>query len=222
MHLPDSQYSSLSHLQDRVLLASLLPAPVLVIRSPTGLDLSKIQTVLQQLGYQPDMLLYADNMLSAQSMITEHLPNLILYHAATTSEISVIRPLKQQSLDTPVIAILNTHSTALIYSALLSGADSYMQHHDSLPQFADSLKTVLRGGAYIHTELADYLLHQPSVKACLNFAELQLLQVMSQHKSQTERQDQLQMKNYQIYSRVKYIYRKLFRLSLNSSIVCSK
>lgn len=203
-------------------MASLLPAPVLVIRSPTGLDLSKIQTVLLQLDYQPDMLLYADNMLSAQSMITEHLPNLILYHAATTSEISLIHQLKQQSPDTPVIAIFNTHSTALIYSALLSGADSYMQHQNSFSEFAESLKTVLRGGAYVNTELADYLLHQPSVKACLNFAELQLLKVLSQHQSQTERQDQLQMKNYQIYSRVKYIYRKLFRLSLNSSIVCSK
>ena len=197
-------------------MASLLPAPVLVIRSPTGLDLLKIQTVLLQLGYQPDMLLYADNMLSAQSMITEHLPNLILYHAATTSEISLIRQLKQQSPDTPVIAIFNTHSTALIYSALLSGADSYMQHHDSLPQFADSLKTVLRGGAYVNTELADYILHQPSAKTCLDFAELQLLKVISQYTLQAERQNQLEMKDYQIYSRVKHIYRKLVRLSLNS------
>ena len=197
-------------------MASLLPAPVLVIRSPTGLDLLKIQTVLLQLGYQPDMLLYADNMLSAQSMITEHLPNLILYHAATTSEISLLRQLKQQSPDTPVIAIFNTNSTALIYSALLSGADSYIQHHDSLPQFADSLKTVLRGGAYIHTELADYILHQPSAKTCLDFAELQLLKVISQYTLQAERQNQLEMKDYQIYSRVKHIYRKLVRLSLNS------
>jgi DNA-binding NarL/FixJ family response regulator len=197
-------------------LASLLPAPVLVIRSPTGLDLLKIQTVLLQLGYQPDMLLYADNMLSAQSMITEHLPNLILYHAATTSEISLIRQLKQQSPDTPVIAIFNTNSTALIYSALLSGADSYIQHHDSLPQFAESLKIILHGGAYIHTELADYILHQPSAKTCLDFAELQLLKVISQYTLQAERQNQLEMKDYQIYSRVKHIYRKLVRLSLNS------
>ncbi|ENU63171.1 response regulator transcription factor [Acinetobacter lwoffii] len=197
-------------------MASLLPAPVLVIRSPTGLDLLKIQTVLLQLGYQPDMLLYADNMLSAQSMITEHLPNLILYHAATTSEISLIRQLKQQSPDTPVIAIFNTNSTALIYSALLSGADSYIQHHDSLPQFAESLKIILHGGAYIHTELADYILHQPSAKTCLDFAELQLLKVISQYTLQAERQNQLEMKDYQIYSRVKHIYRKLVRLSLNS------
>jgi len=178
--------------------------------------------VLQQLGYQPDMLLYADNMLSAQSMITEHLPNLILYHAATTSEISLIRQLKQQSPDTPVIAIFNTNSTALIYSALLSGADSYIQHHDSLPQFAESLKIVLHGGAYIHTELADYILHQPSAKTCLDFAELQLLKVISQYTLQAERQNQLEMKDYQMYSQVKHIYRKLIRLSLNSSIVCSK
>ena len=197
-------------------MASLLPALVLVIHSSTGLDLSKIQSVLLQLGYQPDMLLYADNMLSAQSMITEHLPNLILYHAATTSEISLIRQLKQQSPDTPVIAIFNTNSTALIYSALLSGADSYIQHHDSLPQFAESLKIILHGGAYIHTELADYILHQPSAKTCLDFAELQLLKVISQYTLQAERQNQLEMKDYQIYSRVKHIYRKLVRLSLNS------
>ena len=197
-------------------MASLLPAPVLVIRSPTGLDLLKIQTVLLQLGYQPDMLLYADNMLSAQSMITEHLPNLILYHAATTSEISLILQLKQQSPYPPVIAIFNTDSIATIYSALLSGADSYMQHHDSLQQFAESLKIVLRGGAYIHTELADYILHQPSAKTCLDFAELQLLKVISQYTLQAERQNQLEMKDYQIYSRVKHIYRKLVRLSLNS------
>src|SRR5690606_34599318 len=201
------------HLQDRVLLASLLPAPVLVIRSPTGLDLSKIQTVLLQLGYQPDMLLYADNVLSAQSMITEHLPNLILYHATITSEISLIHQLKQQSPYPPGITIFNTDSTALIYSSSLSGADSYMLHHDSLPQFAESLKIVLRGGAYIHTELADYILHQPIAKTCLNFAELQLLKVLSQHQSQVERQNQLQMRDYQMYSRVKHIYRKLFRLS---------
>lgn len=197
-------------------MASLLPAPVLVIHSSTGLDLSKIQTVLLQLGYQPDMLLYADNILSAQSMITEHLPNLILYHAATTSEISLIRQLKQQNPYPPVITIFNTDAIATIYSALLSGADSYMQHHDSLPQFAESLKIVLRGGAYIHTELADYILHQPIAKTCLNLAELQLLQVLSQHKSQAERQNQLQMKDYQMYSRVKHIYRKLVQLSLNS------
>ncbi|MCO8080657.1 DNA-binding response regulator [Acinetobacter lwoffii] len=203
-------------------MASLLPAPVLVIHSSTGLDLSKIQTVLLQLGYQPDMLLYADNMLSAQFMITDHLPNLILYHAATTSEISLIRPLKQQSPDTPVIAIFDTNTTALIYSALLSGADSYMQHQNSFSEFAESLKTVLRGGAYIHTELADYILHQPIAKTCLNLAELQLLKVISQHTLQAERQNQLQMKDYQMYSRVKHIYRKLVRLSLNSSIVCSK
>ena len=197
-------------------MASLLPAPVLVIHSSTGLDLSKIQSVLLQLGYQPDMLLYVDNMLSAQSMITEHLPNLILYHAATTSEISLILQLKQQSPYPPVIAIFNTDSIATIYSALLSGADSYMQHHDSLQQFAESLKIVLRGGAYIHTELADYILHQPIAKTCLNLAELQLLKLLSQHKLQAERQDQLEMKDYQMYSRVKHIYRKLFRLSSNS------
>ncbi|ENW24895.1 hypothetical protein F925_01551 [Acinetobacter lwoffii NCTC 5866 = CIP 64.10 = NIPH 512] len=190
-------------------MASLLPAPVLVIRSPTGLDLSKIQTVLLQLGYQPDMLLYADNMLSAQSMITEHLPNLILYHAATTSEISLIHQLKQQSSDTPVIAIFNTDAIALIYSALLSGADSYMQHHDSLPQFAESLKIVLRGGAYIHAELAEHILYQLTGKPCLKVTELQLLRLLSQQKPPVDIQHQLQLTDYQMYAQVKQIYRKM-------------
>lgn len=91
-----------------------------------------------------------------------------------------------------------------------------MQHQNSFPEFTESLKTVLRGGAYIHTELADYILHQPIAKTCFNLAELQLLHILSQHKSQAERQNQLEMKDYQMYSRVKHIYRKLVRLSLNS------
>lgn len=190
-------------------MASLLPAPVLVIALPTDLDLSKSQTVLQQLGYLPDMLLYADNRLSAQSMMIEHLPNLILYHVSTAADISLISQLKQQSPDTPVISIFNNASTALIYSALLSGAESYMQHQDSISERCESLKIVLRGGAYIHAELTHYILYQPATQTCLNLAELQLLQGLSQQQSQAERQNLLQMMDYQIYARVKQIYRKL-------------
>ena len=197
-------------------MANHLPAPVLVIALPTDLDLSKSQTILLQLGYQPDMLLYADNGRAAQSMMTEHLPNLILYHISTPADICLISQLKQQNLDTPVLAIFHSASTALIYSTLLSGAESYMPHQDSISECCESLKIVLRGGAYIHAELAHYLLHQPATQTCLNLAELQLLQGLSQQQSQTERQNLLQMRDYQIYARIKQIYRKLATTSLNS------
>ncbi len=150
-------------------MAALLPAPVLVIASFTDLNLSKTQTVLQQLGYQPDMLLYADN--------------------------------------TPVVAVLKSESTALIYSAILSGANSYIQPQASFIQFAESLKIVLRGGAYIHAELAEHILYQLTDKTCLKVTELQLLHLLSQQKTPVD--IQLQLTDYQMYAQVKQIYRKL-------------
>src|SRR5690606_41830515 len=104
---------------------------------------------------------------------------------------------------------------ALLYSAFVSRADGHMRQMNASLVDAVILKTVLLGGASIHTELADYILHKPRAKTCLILAEVQLLKVISQHTLQAERQNQLQMKDYQMYSRVKHIYRKLVRLSLN-------
>ncbi|WP_180076024.1 response regulator transcription factor [Acinetobacter sp. YH12106] len=190
-------------------MAALLPAPVLVIASSTDLDLSKTQTVLQQLGYQPDMLLYADNFQSAQEMIAEHLPNLILYHLTEASQIHFIGQMKRHTPSTPVVAVLKSESTALIYSAILSGANSYIQPQASFIQFAESLKIVLRGGAYIHAELAEHILYQLTGKPCLKVTELQLLRLLSQQKPPVDIQHQLQLTDYQMYAQVKQIYRKM-------------
>lgn len=190
-------------------MAALLPAPVLVIASFTDLNLSKTQTVLQQLGYQPDMLLYADNFQSAQEMIAEHLPNLILYLLTEASQIHFIGQMKRHTPSTPVVAVLKSESTALIYSAILSGANSYIQPQASFIQFAESLKIVLRGGAYIHAELAEHILYQLTDKTCLKVTELQLLRLLSQQKPPVDIQHQLQLTDYQMYAQVKQIYRKL-------------
>lgn len=190
-------------------MAALLPAPVLVIASSTDLDLSKTQTVLQQLGYQPDMLLYADNFQSAQEMIAEHLPNLILYLLTEASQIHFIGQMKRHTPSTPVVAVLKSESTALIYSAILSGANSYIQPQASFIQFAESLKIVLRGGAYIHAELAEHILYQLTDKTCLKVTELQLLRLLSQQKPPVDIQHQLQLTDYQMYAQVKQIYRKM-------------
>ena len=190
-------------------MAALLPAPVLVIASFTDLNLSKTQTVLQQLGYQPDMLLYADNFQSAQEMIAEHLPNLILYLLTEASQIHFIGQMKRHTPSTPVVAVLKSESTALIYSAILSGANSYIQPQASFIQFAESLKIVLRGGAYIHAELAEHILYQLTDKTCLKVTELQLLRLLSQQKPPVDIQHQLQLTDYQMYAQVKQIYRKM-------------
>src|SRR5690606_20244841 len=100
--------------------------------------------------------------------------------------------------------------TALIYSAILSGANSYIQSQASFIQFAESLKIVLRGGAYIHAELAEHILYQLTDKTCLKVTELQLLHLLSQQKTPVDIQHQLQLQlhltDYQMYAQVKQIY----------------
>lgn len=194
-------------------MATPLPVPVLLIGSSADFGLSKIQSVLQHLGYQHDMLLYAEHIRSAQDRIIEHLPNLILYLVNQASALHAIPQIKQYNHSTPVVALLHADTPALIYTAILCGANSYMQQQDSLLQFSESLKIVLRGGAYIHAELAGYILQQLSDKTCLNVAELQLLQLFSQQKMPAEIQHQLQLPEYQLYAKVKQIYQKLLMSS---------
>src|SRR5690606_14180675 len=151
------------------------------------------------------MLLYADNLQSAQEMIAEHLPNLILYLLTEASQIHFIGQMTRHTPSTPVVAVLKSESTALIYSAILSGAHSYIQPQASFIQFADSLTTVSRGRACSPAELAEQLLYRLTAKRCRGVAALQRSRRRRQQKPPGDIPHPLQPAAYQMYARVKRI-----------------
>lgn len=194
-------------------LAMMLPVPILIIRPSADLDLSKIDAVIQALGYHQDMVLYADHEHDAAAIIEQHLPNLILYGVASPAHVKFISRIKQKLYNDQFITVVALSSASLIYSALLHGIDSYLLLEQPIEDLSESLKIALRGGAYLHSDVAHYLLdqiHQNSVLANkINPQEQQLLSLFAQNMPFEQILQHLQSHDFQVHQMVRQIYRKI-------------
>lgn len=191
----------------------ILPVPVLIVRPSLQIDLSKVNTLIHDLGYMPDMVLYADHPHAASLIIEEHLPNLIIYLIEKKSDLDFIAQLKQNLDHNHFIAVIVTASSPLIYSALRSGIDSYILEEHPITEMLETLKIALRGGAYLHTDLAHYLLEQieidPTLKSKINTNEQQLLSLFSQNLSIQDTLKSLQLHDFQVHHMIRKIYKKI-------------
>lgn len=194
-------------------LAMMLPVPILVVCPSAGIDLSKINAVIQALGYRQEMVLYAHHENEATLIIEKHLPNLILYIITDPTHVSFISKLKQKKYSDHFIAVIVIESAPLIYSALVSGIDSYILLEQPIEQMSETLKIALRGGAYVHADVANYLLQQmnlnPILKAKINAKEQQLLALFAQNMPLSEILNTVQMHDFQIHHMIHNIYRKI-------------
>ncbi|WP_419352391.1 DNA-binding response regulator [Acinetobacter wanghuae] len=194
-------------------LAMMLPVPILIIRPSADLDLSKIDAVIQALGYHQDMVLYADHEQDAATIIEQHLPNLILYGVASPAHVEFISRIKQKLYNDQFITVVAFSSAPLIYSALLQGIDSYLLLEQPIEDLSESLKIALRGGAYLHSDVAQYLLdhiHQNSVLMNkINLQEQQLLSLFAQNMPFEQILQHLQLHDFQVHQMVRQIYRKI-------------
>lgn len=194
-------------------LAMMLPVPILVVRPSTEINLSKMNAVIHALGYRQEMVLYAHHENEAATIIEKHLPNLILYLITDPTHISFISQLKQKKYSDHFIAVILVESAPLIYSALVSGIDSYILLEQPIDQMSETLKIALRGGAYIHADVANYLLQQmnlnPILKAKINEKEQQLLALFAQNLCLSEILNSVQMHDFQVHHMIHHIYRKI-------------
>lgn len=191
----------------------MLPVPILVVRPSAQIDLSKVNAVINGLGYSPDMVLYADHAQAAAQLIEEHLPNLIIYVVEHQRHLDFISELKQKLHHDHFIAVIVVASAPLIYSALKSGIDSYILQEQPVSQMSETLKIALRGGAYLHADLAAYLLKQTQteahLKAKLDLKEQKLLNLFSQNLDFKEILKSLEMLDFQVHHMIRKIYQKI-------------
>ena len=187
-------------------MATLLPAPVLLVQPyPSS---SHIALALQQLGYQADMLFYADDF-SAVSSIEQYLPNLVLYEIYEAARFDDLHAIQVRLQIPHFIAVLPSDSFALMDAFLLSGLARYLISSQPVSKIVASLKIILRGGADLHPELAEYLLKQQKKITMLNPTEIQILQYFSQDTALSEIQNRLHLYDYQIYASIRSIFQKL-------------
>ncbi|ANF83082.1 hypothetical protein A3K93_03385 [Acinetobacter sp. NCu2D-2] len=194
-------------------MALLLPVPIVIVRPSVQVELNKINSMIDHLGYRADMVIYADDIQAASPIIERHAPNLILYVIEDAHDVIHIPKLKQQYYSDHFIVIFKTPAASVIYSALRYGIHSYMVQEDTIPQMAETLKIALRGGAYLHPTLANYLLEQIRLDAHLKTqftaSELQLLAFVSQNLAFRDILERMQLKDFHAQNIVRKIYQKI-------------
>ncbi len=199
----------------------ILPVPVLIIhqgRITPALQPHSIvlHIILKDLGYPEELVLSANSEEQANQVTAEHLPNLVFLNIQDRSNLRAIQNIKQLY---PFSYLITIHEgifkSAEILEAIQLGADAYLLSDAPAEQQFQHLKCILSGGAILHPQLAQLLQKQFSSASNLpahhlfSPAETQILRHISHSESPEETASSLKASEYQIYSFIKNIFRKI-------------
>ncbi|MGE8541035.1 response regulator transcription factor [Acinetobacter sp. ANC 3813] len=202
----------------------ILPVPVLMIHQGRITPAEQqhnivLQIILKDLGYPEELVLSAHSTEQAQSIIYEHLPNLIFYYIQDSRDLPFIQKIKTLY---PASYLVTLHENAAktneIIEAIQLGADAYLLTDAPAEQQFQHVKCILSGGALLHPQLAQHLQTQFKDGAAglqqtiFSHSEAQIIQHISQSQSAKETAEVIQVSEYQVYTLIKNIFRKLTRL----------
>lgn len=206
----------------------ILPVPVLTIRQGRITPALQqhnmlLQVILKDLGYPDELVLSAESEDSAAQAITEHLPNLIFYRVADHSNLHFIQQIKNLY---PSCCLISIHENEAapneILKAVQNGADAYLLSGTPAEQLFQQIKCILRGGAVLHPEFAKLLQeqliskHNQEINLIFNSVEIQIMEQISQPSSEVQAALALNLSEYQVYSFIKNIFRKINILHKNA------
>lgn len=203
----------------------ILPVPIMTIEDQPLLN-QQLEMILMRLGYPTELMMSTQNLAEAESWLQQHLPNLIFIDVEVnpTAKLRFIKKLKQIHPDSYVIAILTQQQTALLFDAIQSGAQGYLFHHHTEAEMRNNIKSILRGGAPIHHDLAQYILsHQieciknksgleENSALSLTTIEFEILNLVSSGLNSQQVADQTHIPLYKIEGNIKNTYRKIASL----------
>ncbi|OTG59787.1 hypothetical protein B9T29_12330 [Acinetobacter sp. ANC 3903] len=120
----------------------------------------RLDMILMGLGYPTELMISTQNLAEAEAWLQQHLPNMIFIDLELNSpaKLRFIKQLKQIHADSYVIAILTEQHTTLLFDAIQSGTQGYVFHHHTEAEMINNIKSILRGGAPLHHNLAQYIL----------------------------------------------------------------
>lgn len=209
----------------------LLPAPVLVVEDDAFIR-QRLRSILLQLGYQPNALLFAETLAQARSTLQDTPMALALVDLGLPdgNGIDLIAELRNgdPALGILVISAWSTEDTLL--AALRAGATGYvLKERDDL-EVSLSIRSVLRGGAPIDPFMARRIIAelQPAAASSapaapaddatstpaaddtkLSTRENQILGLVAEGLANREIAEQLFLSRYTVECHIKHIYRKL-------------
>jgi len=197
----------------------ILPVPIMMIDDRPAFN-NHLKMILINLGYPNELIMSTGNLAEAELWLQQHLPNLIFIDVGIDpiAKLNFIKKLKHIHPDTYVIAILAQQQTALLFDAIQSGAQGYVFHHHTDIEIINNIKSILRGGAPIHHDLAQYILSRQvktiKNKTVLTFTpiEYEILNLISTGLNSQQVADQTDIPLYKIEGNIKNTYKKIASL----------
>lgn len=196
----------------------ILPVPVLMINHRAALPEPLLRHILKNLGYPQELIMSGQTLDGAEKMMIQHLPNLIFYSAFERADLDFIKTIKHCCPSSHLVTFHQAAQAELISAALQAGADAYLLDSASAEAAQQQMKSILRGGAALHPQLARRLQQEAFNSAGspatgqLSPAEQQILQLIGQSSTAEQAAAQLKLSAYQVDGLIRNIFRKLAAL----------
>ncbi|WP_176087631.1 LuxR C-terminal-related transcriptional regulator [Achromobacter anxifer] len=206
---------------------STLPAPVLLVEDEP-LICRRLESLLLQLGYAPEALVFAATLAQARERLASHPFALALVDLGLPdgNGTDLIAEMHAEDPGLAILVISAWSTEDAILAALRAGATGYvLKERDDL-EVSLSIRSVLRGGAPIDPFVARRIIEELRPRRTeaagaaaagetadpgesLSPRESQILRLVSEGLGNREIAEELHLSRYTVECHVKHIYRKL-------------
>ena len=204
---------------------AVLPVPVLIVEDEYVIQ-RRLKIILTNLGYNEDVLLFANTVKEAYSIIQQQPIALALVDLGLPdgSGISIIEKIREQDAQALILVVSAWSTQDSLFRAIQAGATGYVLKERDDVEVALAIRSILRGGAPIDPFVAREILKQISIptisgtveqnrpaadQETLTQREQEILSLVAQGLSNREIAEQLCVSRYTVESHIKHIYRKL-------------
>ncbi|MCO8073171.1 response regulator transcription factor [Acinetobacter lwoffii] len=204
---------------------AVLPVPVLIVEDEYVIQ-RRLKIILTNLGYNEDVLLFANTVKEAYSIIQQQPIALALVDLGLPdgNGISIIEKIREQDAQALILVVSAWSTQDSLFRAIQAGATGYVLKERDDVEVALAIRSILRGGAPIDPFVAREILKQISIptisgtveqnrpaadQETLTQREQEILSLVAQGLSNREIAEQLCVSRYTVESHIKHIYRKL-------------
>lgn len=204
---------------------AVLPVPVLIVEDEYVIQ-RRLKIILTNLGYNEDVLLFANTVKEAYSILQQQPIALALVDLGLPdgSGISIIEKIREQDAQALILVVSAWSTQDSLFTAIQAGATGYVLKERDDVEVALAIRSILRGGAPIDPFVAREILKQISIptisgtveqnrpaadQETLTQREQEILSLVAQGLSNREIAEQLCVSRYTVESHIKHIYRKL-------------